>query len=1133
MPDSDDEFDDLFSFSTATITPKKGKDAPPVSSSSPIDFDLTGSDQDLTSDRGPLTASGTEDGNGPAATDASNSNSASASASASAHTSDTSSYYKVSPTTTDPTSGLDDKTGDSGGNSDDDDTFGEFDLGMSMDAKLQLQSSAKEGHQEDDFHAIDRDTRDFLDFLDEPSKSKTNTGAVGSDQVGVRVSSLSSDIADLGLSDDGESDDDGMMDFVDIDQGDDSPSPVKSETKDLDSSSSFAAAADTSELLSPAVRVVADVPSSPIKTHGDDAPAADKEIAKASPTRMSSNPKTETTQIATGKESTNANADQGKMDAPPQREKTLPRLSSIHINASQIQQHSILSAMDSTDSLNMDTEQENSGENEFHPTSSSKEVSTTTSTSTPSSPVSDNISEETNTTGTIASLIPEKKVIVFDTLTDAIHSTESSMKEIRPLLFPHPTDIAAVDHDQRPWLWSKVICSKMLPDVQSSSLADSFSNWDEGFDMGALVSGANCYGLLEDFITRLLSEVDLVVKRILASDSYKGTDDGTDAKRSLCSLLLYYYRSNSGVGRGEDDEGAASVSKAFSMDDSLVLAEDVEEDKPMVDAERSEESAEKDDTETAEESAEESAEETMEKDQQASESKPKGRFVEWNPLIAPVAATLLACGTTTEVASVMLSRIVPVFMPLISLTEVERMHAVRTSHQKLYYLICYHMPLLVLHLDRYVPGWYWPQTSASVDGDSTQSPTEMGRNLEAHGIIPITWFSSLLAGEGSVEALETNRLLALWDILLSSPDQSLKFFLALSVLERNSDNLLMLKGQELIDELTAVMNLERNDVEVESFTEGATSNKEELSEAQNYVRTWINHGQALMETTPFSVVQYLQSAEDEAVNHALNLRSKIAMEKMAARLEAENEAHRRTLEEVSARKVEARMERYYKERLEKFYKKHCPDKLDTIDKIMEVYKDRYEILDKKLQIKYGRGFLPLISVFTPKVASQTGQMLSNVNQGIEIKKKHIIAARAEERAKKLAANIGEGRDHQVAIRVSANEIMPIVCSGHSSKILSITKDPLKYYLVDSRPDDTLKVQGAFPTAARLSPEDLMDPERIQQKVEMFESLRGAIHICIMGEGFSSFPTLYGHPLDKNEQKLLDNDQSRTSKYEKL
>jgi len=82
--------------------------------------------------------------------------------------------------------------------------------------------------------------------------------------------------------------------------------------------------------------------------------------------------------------------------------------------------------------------------------------------------------------------------------------------------------------------------------------------------------------------------------------------------------------------------------------------------------------------------------------------------------------------------------------------------------------------------------------------------------------------------------------------------------------------------------------------------------------------------------------------------------------------------------------------------------------------------------------------------------------------------------------------------------------------------------------VDSRPDELLKRQGAFPTAARLSPEDLMEPERIQQKVEFFESLRGAVHICIMGEGFSSFPSLYGHPLDKNEQKLLDNDQSRTN-----
>jgi hypothetical protein len=57
----------------------------------------------------------------------------------------------------------------------------------------------------------------------------------------------------------------------------------------------------------------------------------------------------------------------------------------------------------------------------------------------------------------------------------------------------------------------------------------------------------------------------------------------------------------------------------------------------------------------------------------------------------------------------------------------------------------------------------------------------------------------------------------------------------------------------------------------------------------------------------------------------------------------------------------------------------------------------------------------------------------------------------------------------------------------------------------------------------------MDPESIQVKVDMFESLRGAVHIVVMGEGFSAFPSLYDHPLDKNEKILFDSDESRTSK----
>ena len=206
-------------------------------------------------------------------------------------------------------------------------------------------------------------------------------------------------------------------------------------------------------------------------------------------------------------------------------------------------------------------------------------------------------------------------------------------------------------------------------------------------------------------------------------------------------------------------------------------------------------------------------------------------------------------------------------------------------------------------------------------------------------------------------------------------------------------------------------------------------------------------------------------AQDEAIDFAPNLRSKLAMEKMAARLEAENKAHQRALEEENIWKIDARMQKvhYYKERLGKFYKKHCPEKLESVDKIMEIYKDRYEILDKRLHIKYGNVFLPLISVFNPKV-TLTGQiMLSNVNQGLEIKKIRIIASRAEERAKKYAKNLGDSTGQQVTITVTntAKEIMPIICSGYSSNVPKNTRDPLKYYLVDSRPDEISRCKEPF------------------------------------------------------------------------
>jgi hypothetical protein len=83
-------------------------------------------------------------------------------------------------------------------------------------------------------------------------------------------------------------------------------------------------------------------------------------------------------------------------------------------------------------------------------------------------------------------------------------------------------------------------------------------------------------------------------------------------------------------------------------------------------------------------------------------------------------------------------------------------------------------------------------------------------------------------------------------------------------------------------------------------------------------------------------------------------------------------------------------------------------------------------------------------------------------------------------------------------------------------------------LVDSRSEEIAKEQGRFPTAVNLSPEALLEPERLKEKEEMFESLRGAVHIVIMGEGFNAIPTLYNQKLSPKLQELMEQDESRTN-----
>ena len=72
--------------------------------------------------------------------------------------------------------------------------------------------------------------------------------------------------------------------------------------------------------------------------------------------------------------------------------------------------------------------------------------------------------------------------------------------------------------------------------------------------------------------------------------------------------------------------------------------------------------------------------------------------------IPPVAAALLGYSIPAPVASVLLSQIVGQHMPALALQSTERWEAAKGLHQHLYWLACYHLPLLVFHLDRYVLG---------------------------------------------------------------------------------------------------------------------------------------------------------------------------------------------------------------------------------------------------------------------------------------------------------------------------------------------------------------------------------------------------------------------------------------------
>ena len=158
----------------------------------------------------------------------------------------------------------------------------------------------------------------------------------------------------------------------------------------------------------------------------------------------------------------------------------------------------------------------------------------------------------------------------------------------------------------------------------------------------------------------------------------------------------------------------------------------------------------------------------------------------------------------------------------------------------------------------------------------------------------------------------------------------------------------------------------------------------------------------------------------------------------------------------------------------------------------------------KLKSKYGVSFKPALKPKQVTKSSTTQKLLSTMNTSLGTRGTYETQPSTDNSEPKPG-----DPEHQVALKVSATEVLPVICwskeAAASKGVTALARGrysdeyrvPLKFYLVDSRPEATAQEQGRFPTALVVSPETLLDPDRIQQHEEMFESLRGAVHICVM------------------------------------
>jgi hypothetical protein len=726
----------------------------------------------------------------------------------------------------------------------------------------------------------------------------------------------------------------------------------------------------------------------------------------------------------------------------------------------------------------------------------------------------------------------------FDSLQEAVQSHESSIYQIRRLL---EKERFKVDSNVRPHLWAKVICGKTLQETLSSSIADSFQQWEarqqqqkqqQQPPQPTLAVVEEVVGSEQDGKLNT-AETSLVPTNKEATDTNEEISISNEDSQPQSSSKDLQSTNLLGI----DNEGTSKVQQAQQLP---LPAQDKQQ------TQQQQEWLEQQSQKLAHriamvldgnvQSAENDLYDVLanhcytgmrnvtvdSSNDDSSGGDEGGGGGGWNdPLLPPVACAILSAGVPKAAAAVMISQIIPSFMPILALTNRERHEVAEILHRQFYLLASYHLPLLVWHLDRYMPEWYkWPP---------------LGR-------IPQSWLISHLAGEVDGGPMMNPRgLLCLWDLILTSSNNSLRFFLVLAILDTDAERLLLLTGNDLKEAFHLVVTYSSptgsNDTLDGFAIDGGDEETTTSEQASRWVQEWSDRALALWEETPLSVTQKLKVLEDEAVSEALVARQKAKEERMRLKLEADAKAQQEAMEAERERRSDEARTRLTRARLVAFYRQYNAGKENNIDKIMETFEGRYDVLDAKLKLKYGVGFNPALKPKPPQVNKNAGNLLSSINVGFGTAR--MTFAKRKDDQEWSAENHTTTRR---VVEVSAREVLPIICWSKTANQMKLsklkksskleneanTRMPLKFYLIDSRPEEATLEQGRFPTSVNLCPDMLLDYNEVKRLEDIFEPLRGSVHICVMGEGYSALPDLYGHKMTKGLADFIREDEARVN-----